>query len=616
VNWSASAVTLPLSATNGWMHVSVPVDTTTAGLASVSGICFTMATYSAPLNGTTLMWVDNLETEATPNYTNSFDALSSADSWLYYYGVNPGNSAISWDSAVDANGNTNSGSLNISIDWIGTNGNATGASLQQAMFGSFANRYQYDDGETADGLNFQKIVCAVHVDPSSPTNTAGNYGVLQIGFANDVSGTWGNITWPASLVTLYTNASSGWTNIVVPIDPSTAGLVSVSGIWLAMNTYTLSLPGTTLLWVDNLGVEAAVAPLPAPTLGTLETPVQGLNLTPTLTGPNNTDDRYNICTDNETNFAAASAGNGNLYSWVGASGPVTYSITLNEFPGQSASGYQQEIFMCPGKVGGEIAADYNESNCIFITVQYEPFTTNTYITNGIVVTTNTATNWNGVMDFRYKTNGANGNGMIYNTLSPTNSTNVNHWPVEPVGQVLAPSGVGTWSVTLNQNTNVMLTSPSGQTTNFVLPAASAALFADPLTIYVGVQPNVTGGYGQLCNVTQFSITGSGTALSDDFLTDTALNTNLWQMVSSDTNAIVLVPADQAYWVPWSIPDVGFDLETAATVGGTNWTILTGPNALPGAVTTVVQQGNQRFALVPQSSLPGATAGFFRLIKDQ
>jgi hypothetical protein len=171
-------------------------------------------------------------------------------------------------------------------------------------------------------------------------------------------------------------------------------------------------------------------------------------------------------------------------------------------------------------------------------------------------------------------------------------------------------------VTLNQNTNVMLTSPSGQTTNFVLPAASAALFADPLTIYVGVQPNVTGGYGQLCNVTQFSITGSGTALSDDFLTDTALNTNLWQMVSSDTNAIVLVPADQAYWVPWSIPDVGFDLETAATVGGTNWTILTGPNALPGAVTTVVQQGNQRFALVPQSSLPGATAGFFRLIKDQ
>jgi hypothetical protein len=606
------------------MHVSIPVDTTTPGLASVSGICFTMATWSAPLNGTTLFWIDNLDTEATPNYTNSFDATNSVDSWIYYYGINPGNAGLSWDSTMDANGNTNSGSLNISIDWTNsTTGTSNGLNVQQAMFGSFANRWKYDNGETADGLDFKNIVCAVHVDPSSPTNTAGNYGVLQIGFANDVSGTWGNIFWPASSVTLNTNASTGWTNIVVPIDLTTSGLNSVAGIFLYMNTYggpASALPGTTVLWVDNLGLVAAAAPPLAPTLGSpagaLETPVQGLNLNPTLSGPGDADDRYSIATENETNFAAVSAGNGNLYSWVGASGPVTYSITLNEFPGQSASGYQQHIFMIPGPVGNEAAPDWNESNCIFITVQYQPFTTNTYTTNGTVVTTNTATNWYGAMDFRYKTNNANGDGMIFNTLALTNVANTNQWPVEPAGQVLAPSGVGTWSVTFNQNTNVTLMSPSGQTANFVLPAASAALFADPLTIYVGVQPNGSGGFGQLCNVTQFSITGSGTALSDDFLTDTALNTNLWQMVTSDTNAIVLVPANQAYWVPWSIPDVGFDLETGATLGGTNWTILTGPNALPGAVTTIVRRGNQRFALVPQSSLPGATTGFFQLIKDQ
>ncbi len=482
------------------------------------------------------------------------------------------------------------------------------------MFGTFANRYGYDGGETTDANDFQNIVCAIHVDPNSPTNTAGNYGVLEIGFVNN---SWGSVTWPASLVTLYTNASIGWTNIVVPIDHSMAGLSSgIAGIWLDMNTYSLALPGTTQLWLDNLGVVASAAPLPPPTMGNLKTPIQGLNLTPTLNGPNDTDDRYNICTDNETNFATASAGNGNLYSWVGAPGPVTYSITLNEFPGQPASGYQQEIFMCPGKVGGESDPDWNETNCIFITVQYEPFTTNTYVTNGTVVTTNTATNWYGAMDFRYKTNLANGNGMIYNTLSTTNIANTNGWPVEPVGQVLAPSGVGTWSVTFNQNTNVMLTSPNGQTTNFVLPAASAALFADPLTIYLGVQPNGTGGYGQLCNVTQFSVTGSGTALSDDFLTDAALNTNLWQMATSDTNAIVLVPPNQAFWVPWSIPDLGFDLETAATLGGTNWTILTGPNGIPGGATTAVIIGGQRLVLLPQSSLPSATSGFFKLIKDQ
>lgn len=615
VLWAASSVTLPASASNGWMHVSIPVDTTTPGLASVSGICFQMATYSAPLSGTSLFWIDNLDTTATPNYTNSFDTSAATKSWIYWYGLNPGNSAIPWDGTTDANGDTNSGSMEITLDWQGTN-NPSGAGQQQAMFGSFANRYGYDGGETTDANAFENIVCAIHVDPSSPTNAGGNYGQIQIGFMNE----WSSITWSASVVTLYTNAASGWTNIVVPIDHTTAGLNSgIAGIFIGMNTYGGSgggLPGTTQFWVDDLGVVAASAPLPAPTLGSLQTPVQGLNMTPSLQGPGDLDDRYNIMTDNETNLAAASVGNGNLYSWVGAGGPVTYSITLNEFPGQSASGFQQQIFMCPGAVGSEVDPDWQEPNCIFITVQYEPIATNTYITNGITITTNTTTNWMGVMDFQYKTNLPNGNGMIYNKLALTNVANTNLWPVEPVGQVMAPLGVGTWSVTFNQNTNVTLTSASGATTNFTIPAASAALFADPLTIYVGVQPNVAGGFEQLCNATQFSITGSGTALSDDFLADTSLNTNIWQIDAQDPNAIVLVPADQAFWLAWSIPDTGFYLQTSSTLGATNWTYLTGTNASAGAVTALVQQGGQRKALIPDSSLPSAVTGFFRLIQNQ
>ena len=79
--------------------------------------------------------------------------------------------------------------------------------------------------------------------------------------------------------------------------------------------------------------------------------------------------------------------------------------------------------------------------------------------------------------------------MIYNTAT----NNANGWPVEPVGFLSTSnySPLGTWSVTFNNQTNVTLTAPHGQTTNFVFDPASAALFADPATVILGAQPNDT-----------------------------------------------------------------------------------------------------------------------------
>ncbi len=174
---------------------------------------------------------------------------------------------MTWTSNVDANGLANSGSLKVSIPWTGGTGNSGGSNLSQTMFGTFANRFSMDNGQTTSGSNFQNLFCSVHVDPSSPMNAAGNYGVLQIGFVTYSNGFWTNITWPASSVTLYANASSAWTNIVVPIDYSASGLSNVSGIFLAMQTYPTNgggLPGTTLLWVDNLGASMGVYVAPPP----------------------------------------------------------------------------------------------------------------------------------------------------------------------------------------------------------------------------------------------------------------------------------------------------------------------------------------------------------------
>ncbi len=261
-----STVTLPLSATNGWTHFSVPVAGFTA--TGLRGLGMQMNEYSGTFNGASLFWLDNLKCTATPNYTNSFDVspysgntASSTISWIYAQGVNSANSSMSWDSATDANGSSSSGSLKVSIPW--KNGNSSGANLSQTMFGTFANRSNFDNGETTSGFNFQDLLCSVHVDPSSPKNAAGNYGVLQVGFVADVNGAWSGVTWPSGAVTLNANASSGWTNLVVPIDYTAPGLSNVSGIFLEMQTGAAQgggLPGTTLLWVDDIGTVAAGAP--------------------------------------------------------------------------------------------------------------------------------------------------------------------------------------------------------------------------------------------------------------------------------------------------------------------------------------------------------------------
>ena len=45
----------------------------------------------------------------TSNYTNDFNAANSAASWIYWYGLGYNNTAMTWDSTMDAG--SGSGSL-------------------------------------------------------------------------------------------------------------------------------------------------------------------------------------------------------------------------------------------------------------------------------------------------------------------------------------------------------------------------------------------------------------------------------------------------------------------------------------------------------------------------
>jgi hypothetical protein len=212
------------------------------------------------------------------------------------------------------------------------------------------------------------------------------------------------------------------------------------------------------------------------------------------------------------------------------------------------------------------------------------------------------------MDFRYKTNEPAGNGMLFNGTSPTNTaSNPNGWPIQPFCSLNPAVGpLGTWSVTFANTTNVTLTAPDGTTTNFVLDAASAALFADPVTLILGGQPNNVNGDGQAVVYGSFSATGCASPYSENFATEDELNTNFWKDLSSDTNGDVFVPPGSAYWLSWTIPDAGFSLQDATSINAaTNWADIS---------PLTIQNNGKRQALLAQSELPAGNTAFFRLIE--
>src|SRR5208282_3693898 len=65
-----------------------------------------------------------------------------------------------------------------------------------------------------------------------------------------------------------------------------------------------------------------------------------------------------------------------------------------------------------------------------------------------------------------------------------------------VTQHCALGPVGTWKLTFNNNTNVTLTAPDNTKTNFTMAASDAALYEDPVYVYLGDQPNVNANIGQ------------------------------------------------------------------------------------------------------------------------
>jgi hypothetical protein len=542
--------------------------------------------------------------------TTNFAGSGSVGSWIYWYNTPGTGGGMTNDVSHDqGGGGTNGGSLYVLNPFLlGTNNpfGYTNGGTQDVFFGTFDNGFGYDFNTKLDMYQASNITFYIQMAPGAvprqsggTTNTPAtntDFGSIGVGVIN---ANYGYQQFGSAQIPLA--ASNTWVQLKVAVDLTQNNLSTIPGIAFDYANYSgYPTDDNENFFIDTLRVTPGQRP-PPPKMSPPKVAVGGLNCIASTGGANGQYNREQICT-------TASTG----YTFVGAANPVTYSWTTKAFPsGTGGGGWQQHFFIVGNYPPGQYdaASDYNLPDVFWVTVQQnDVLTTNvwTYGTNNVTNVTITPGTAN--MNFRLKTNEPGGNGMLFNTLDPTNTNNPHGWPIEPIATLAVPSGaVGAWSVTVTGNTNITISGPGGLSTNFTITAAQAAVFADPCSLILGGQPNVTTAGGDYSVYGNFSASGfANPPINDNFLTDTVLNTNIWRYTdASDTNGIYVVPSTSAYWVGWSLPDTGYILQDKATLG------TPGGWAMP--TTPLLKINGKDTALVDSSQLPSASAGYFQLL---
>jgi hypothetical protein len=521
-------------------------------------------------------------------YTNTFPnegntGMYPAPNWIYWFGLYqdeanaaPGDYNLQGtnDAGMTYSGDTNDfGSMYVYAPWqLVTNVTYGVPSQDQNVFDITFGANPFDQTSQIQMIVVTNMSWYIHVDPSSTPDENGNFGTLAGGFiATDYKNR------QVDYLTIPGSATNGWvlmqeTNVASFIAAANAentanpSAAYAFGVCFDQNSYGSSpvYPTNKLAyWIDNIIVNTATKPPPPPPPPTVSIApaIKGLNLfTGTGTSLYNRED------------IEASTAN---YSWVGATGPVSYSFTITNYSVGSNDAVQCQIFLIPNP-GAEAAPDYTEPNLIFMDLE--------------------STTIGASVNFRYKTNEMNGNAMVYG--------------VGTLASLGTNTAIGTWTLTFNNNTNVTMTIPGGANTNFNIPdstGATSALFTSGVALYFGVQAGNAGGAEDHIVASEFKVTGITPAFDDNFVTDDgALNTSIWTTNAAFPACVQMVGAGSSYWVQWTTPAPSFVLETTSNLETGTWTAVTNHVAIsPG---TNIDQ------LISTSDLLSGGTGFFALIQ--
>jgi hypothetical protein len=549
---SSSMGGVNLTNTN-WTTITFPIPATEGALNGI-----VIQNGSGTFKGPVIYYLDNFRFVSPPapkTVIDTFDTADTADAWSATWGSSP---VLSWDQQ-DAKGLATSGSLRVAADYFTPAGDGW---EQMVITRTFT--------EPIVGSDYVSVSVDVKVDPSSVPNSDGNYGYFELKRTSDATSMGGvNLT------------STNWTTLTFNI-PATEG--TLNGIINQNGSGTFQ--GPIIYNLDNfLFTKPATQNVP-PTLTLAKNATPGLKLM--TSHPTEGYQRQNVV------YVPSEDLNNQLW-WQNQTDPLTYSVTWADFPDKTAyTGFQGHIMLVTD-TSGTTTPDWTDANVVMVEFQY--------------VNTAGADGTNGTSDdvimaqarLLHKVNEAGNNAMLYRTQA-----NAADGPVGVLGQLRAPSMLGTWSISFRNNTTVTLTAPDGSTADFTIPAEDAALYEPTtkgVTASFGVQPNAVSRIGLSAVISHIKIVkGTKTVVDEDF-SAAELNPDKWVVRALEPGGVFPAPASVAYFVSWPLPDTGFTLRTGSSVTGP-WTTPFTPNLV----------GVKRMVLVNQSALPSAKAGFFQLKK--
>lgn len=422
---------------------------------------------------------------------------------------------------------------------------------------------------------------------------AGSIGGIEI----DLCGGPGGQMAPTIVATnIPAAAANGWVHMVIPINQTAANLDGCSGFvfhkWVSQYGGQIANDFQGRFWIDNVTLQGTAGPPPPPTVKAPTKATQGLNVFASTAG----------LYDRQSAVLRQSSG----LTWVGQAtpaNPVTYSFTIAGYP--NSVNCEAWMFLVPSPNASYLvgAPDWNETNVVKIRLQGSAN--------------------NGTMQFQYKVNEPNqqamysgGNdGANYWTNAPGswNGVTPNYLESGFLGFVTNNSILGTWTIKFTSDTAITLIAPNGNSTNLVMPSYNAPYFAETTSpgfyIYLGMQANNADALNQAVVYSNFAVTGTATPYSENFLTDSVLDTtNIWNTgAASGPKGVFIAPAGSFSWVSWTLPDSGFSLQTSTSLSDPlSWTSpTTGP---------ILSMVGARSQLLTTGEMPAGNTGFFRLIK--
>jgi len=368
-------------------------------------------------------------------------------------------------------------------------------------------------------------------------------------------------------------AAGAWAHVVIPIDPTKPGLGEVYGLWIRkwicnppanpgdwQTGHVITNDGHYQFYVDNVVLKGTDAPPPPPTISPLVKPVNGVAFIAASGGQYDRQEIRTVTTN---------------YSWIGASGPVSYSIDIAKLGENNPNGFAAFFHFVPGGAATNNAdSDWHEPNVLMWSIQNNA----------------DGSAW---APLRYKTNAPDSNGHLYDTGD--------------LGGQGAPSCLGTWTITFDNDTNVTMKAPNGWTTTTNIPIEVIDIFKTTpgIQVNIGGTPGSPTRLGQMVVVTSAKFTGTPSPIDSSFLT-AAPDPAIWTtLMTGTTYGVQPILPDSAYWIDWTLPANGYDLLTAAAV--------TGPwSKIPYAGYDV---GTKHYMLLNQTNLPSVNSGYFKLYKQ-